>query len=216
MWYYIVAGGPTMIPLVACSILALMIVIERFWVLLKMPNLSVCEAQLTEVEKILSEKGMSSALDHCLKGKGIMKYVFASLIKRYHFLVLEERNMEDMRAELYNTSEESGFQYLNRWMPMLNTIIGLSPLLGLFGTVFGMVIAFEAMASGAGGDARQVANGISQALITTVAGLLIAMPALVFYRILSSIADKVRARVELFTYTFASGLVKIRQKEKSK
>jgi len=138
----------------------------------------------------------------------VLNFVFAALLKRYDSLILENRtDIEDMRQELIMVTEEAGVDYLGRLLNALGTIGVLSPLMGLLGTILGMIRAFDAIARAGAGDPAAVANGISEALITTASGLIVAIPAIVFHRYLSSRADKVYKNIELYCHAFANTLL---------
>jgi biopolymer transport protein ExbB len=104
-------------------------------------------------------------------------------------------------------TEEAARGYLSRNLPVLQTIGSISPLLGLLGTITGMIIAFEAIAVAGAGDPRIVALGISQALVTTATGLIIAIPTVVVYRILSRRAEAMLESVEMYGHAFANTLI---------
>ncbi len=208
-------GGPVMWPLLACSLLALAFILERIWTLvIRVPKLSEAEAYLDEVEGILKNEGEEAAVQKVAKGKGVLNYVFAALLKRFDALVLEQREMEDMRRELITAADEAGASYLGRFLEALSTIGTIAPLLGLLGTITGMIRAFSAIAVAGVGDPQAVAKGISEALITTATGLMIAIPTIVFYRWLASRADKVLEEIELYTHTFGNTLLMSYWKER--
>ena len=92
-------------------------------------------------------------------------------------------------------------------LALLFTIGNISPLLGLLGTIMGMINAFDAIARAGAGDPSAVASGISEALITTATGLIVAIPTIVFHRYLSGRADKVFKSVELYCHAFANTLL---------
>ena len=201
-------GGPMMWPLLLCSLLAIGVIIERLWWLLRVPGEEQAEAELNEAENILSNQGEEGAVELFKGGSGVLNFVFAALLKRYDSLILENRtDIEDMRQELIMVTEEAGVDYLGRLLNALGTIGVLSPLMGLLGTILGMIRAFDAIARAGAGDPAAVANGISEALITTASGLIVAIPAIVFHRYLSSRADKVYKNIELYCHAFANTLL---------
>jgi biopolymer transport protein ExbB len=138
----------------------------------------------------------------------VLNFVFAALLKRYDSLVLENRtDLEDMRQELITVTEEAGIDYLGRLLNALGTIGVLAPLMGLLGTIVGMIRAFDAIAQAGAGDPAAVASGISEALITTASGLIVAIPTIVFHRYLSARADRAYKEIELYCHAFANTLV---------
>jgi biopolymer transport protein ExbB len=138
----------------------------------------------------------------------VINYVLAAVLKRYDSLILENRkDTEDMRQELILATEEAGVDYLGRLLNALGTIGTLAPLMGLLGTIIGMIRAFDAIARSGAGDPAAVANGISEALITTASGLIVAIPTIAFHRYLSARADKVFKSIELYCHAFGNTLL---------
>ena len=146
------SGGEIMYILVAMSIVALGVLLERLIVLQRAPSEGQIERDLEEVENIVRTQGEKAAAEHCNQGRGFTNYVFASLMKRFDILVLEERSVEDIRDELIITTAEMSRKYLGRFLLVLSTIGTVAPLLGLLGTILGMITAFEAIARA--GDRR--------------------------------------------------------------
>ena len=204
------SGGEIMYILVAMSIVALAVILERLLVLLRAPSVEQIERDLEEVEALVSQQGERAAAEYCASQKGFTSYMFAALMKRFDTLVLEERGTEDMRDELTVTTVEQSRKYLGRFLVVLSTIGTVSPLLGLLGTIVGMISAFEAIARAGTGDPQVVAGGISTALLTTAGGLIIAIPSIIFHRYLASRAEVVVERGEIYFHAFAGTLIKSR------
>jgi len=235
------AGGPLMWALLAAALVGIAVIFERFVVLYRIPTETKAEKELGDVETALSEGGLEGCAQKVSKGKGVLNYIFARLLKRYDTLVMEKRELEqrrkevsgetignmdatakflttqaelsEFRDELLMTIDDSTKDYVTRFLPVLNTVSNVSPLLGLLGTILGMITAFESIAASGTGDPRVVAGGISEALITTATGLIIAIPALVFYRYLGSKADKSRGNVSVYAITFSNTLLALLEKE---
>jgi len=181
------AGGWLMFPIIAGSIIALGIVLERLWALqtskVMPPHLVatiwhwIKEGQL-ERSKI-EEMSRQSALGRILAAG------------------LNNRHLERERIKEY--IEDTGRQVvhdLERYLNTLGTIAAISPLLGLLGTVVGMIQVFNAITTSGVGNAAPLAGGISTALITTAAGLSVAIPALVFHRYLTGRVDELVVKME--------------------
>ena len=115
-----------------------------------------------------------------------------------------------MRDELTITTMEQSRKYLGRFLLILATIGTISPLLGLLGTIVGMISAFESIARAGTGDPQVVAGGISTALLTTAGGLIIAIPSIIFHRYLAARAEGIVERGEVYFHAFAGSLVKSR------
>jgi biopolymer transport protein ExbB len=176
----VIAGGWVMAPIILCSIMAAAIIIERLWTLQSrrvIPrDLSrqvwdwVSHNQLTHQH--IQELRVNSPLGQVLA---------AGLASRQQDLVAMKEAIEDAGRHVVHE--------LERYLNTLGTIATVSPLLGLLGSVTGMIRTFGALTSGVSGDPAALAGGISEALIATAAGLMVAIPALVGYRYL-------RGRVE--------------------
>ena len=236
MWEIIKSGGPLMVPLIGCAVLAIAYSIERFWVLSRLPSPEEAKSQLDRVEEALLKGGEEAVVEVCNKGKGLLNFMFASLLKRYDTLMIEQREfretheeiarlaeaagggsmgrflimqkeLEDLKDELVIETEEAARTYMGKHLPILNTIGNISPLLGLLGTITGMIIAFESIAAAGAGDPRVVAGGISQALVTTATGLIIAIPTIVSYRYLARKADRSLEQAEMYGHAFANTLI---------
>lgn len=236
MWEVIKSGGPTMVPLLLCSVLAIAYIIERIWVLFRIPGGRSAQEQLEQVERTLTEQGEDAAAAHCSKGRGALNFMFSALMKRYDKLMIEQREFEgtrnqiielakagggaevgefltvqkelsDLKDELVFEVDEAGRVYLGKNLPILNIVGLVSPLLGLLGTIVGMISAFQSIAVAGTGDPKVVAGGISQALVTTATGLIIAIPTIVAYRFLARKADTTRERLEVYGHAFANSLI---------
>lgn len=165
-------GGVLMIPIALCSVLALGIVIERLFNLRAKRILR--EDVMEEIESMLREKRISEASMICRRHSTAMSRILQAAIL----------NHERDRAEIKDLIEDAGRQetpHLERYLGLLGTIAGISPLLGLLGTVTGMIRAFDVISTAGVGNPNTLAGGISEALITTAAGLSVAIPALVFH-----------------------------------
>lgn len=206
----ITKGGPMiMVPLFLCSIITLGILIERLYKYYNVPFGEKANKILTEVdENIKSHGDVDSLVEFLKKTKGIFGYVFLKIIMRYKFLVEEKRPILDMRNELLITSEESSREYFEEFLPIVNTIASVSTLLGLLGTILGMIASFDEIAKGGKGDPSIVAGGISVALITTAAGLIVAIPAVLSYSFLKRKMEKILTALEPFLNTFINNLLK--------
>ena len=146
-------GGPMMWPMLLCSLIALGVIIDRLYSLMRVPGEEEAEQQLNAAEDVLKSQGEGGAVEQFRQGSGVLNFIFAALVKRYDTLVLENRtDMEDMRQELIMATEEAGELYLGRLLNALGTIGVLSPLMGLLGTIMGMINAFDAIARAGSGD----------------------------------------------------------------
>ena len=173
MTEFIIAGGPLMWPLLACSILIITISVERLWFL-----------QL----RLVSPSGLTNQIVN-LHNKNLINNKQAEEISELSslgFLLMSCIKYKDLpRENLESKIEEKAIEVkylLERNLNMLGIIATISPLLGLLGTVIGMIVAFTGLSETTGANPDALASGISQALITTAFGLLIAVPGLVLHK----------------------------------
>lgn len=176
----VIAGGWVMVPIILCSIVAAAIIVERLWVL------QARRVVPPDLSRQVWEWVSSNQLNH----KHIQELRQGSPLGQILAAGLASRQQD--RATLKETVEDTGrhvVHELERYLNTLGTIAAVSPLLGLLGTVTGMIRTFSALTSGGAGDPAALAGGISEALITTAAGLMVAVPALVGYRYLRGRVD---------------------------
>ena len=180
MFEIVTAGGIVMAPIILCSILALAIILERSWTL---RDQRVVPAELTD-------KVWQWVENRSLSDKQIMALEQHSPLGRVLAAGLANRHRD--RAVMIEAIEDAGRHVthdLERYLNMLGTIAAISPLLGLLGTVTGMIRTFKAITVAGIGNPAAMAGGIAEALLTTAAGLLVAIPALVAYRYLRGRVD---------------------------
>jgi biopolymer transport protein ExbB len=175
------------VPIIIASVLALAITVERFWTLrpgkIAPPNL------LSQVWGWMKNKQLDSAKIRSLKDSSPLGNVLAAgLINSRHGRQIMKESIEEVASHEIHEME----RYLNA----LGTVAAVAPLMGLLGTVIGMIKVFaEIMAQGTG-QANLLAGGISEALITTAAGLVVAIPALICHRILQRRVDEIVVYME--------------------
>ena len=167
------AGGWLMLPIIICSIISLTIVIERAWVLRRENILP------RKLHKELSNPATSIILDK----KNIVSFGDDSFLGFLFISALAKKNdgYDAMRISAENAANFVEHELL-RNLGTLGTIAAIAPLLGLLGTVIGMITVFSVVETDGGGFTSALAGGISQALITTAAGLVVAIPTLFFQR----------------------------------
>ncbi|HED12711.1 MAG TPA: MotA/TolQ/ExbB proton channel family protein [Gammaproteobacteria bacterium] len=189
-------------PILLCSILATAIVFERLWTL--HGNKVAPEDLLSQVQRLISENTLDDYRLLVIRNSSPLGQILAvGLDNRHkHRMVVKEAIEEAGRHVVHE---------LERYLNTLGTIATITPLLGLLGTVFGMIKIFAAITPRGISDPTILANGISVALITTAAGLTIGIPSLAFYRYL-------RGRVSELTVTMeqeAMKLVELMQNERN-
>jgi biopolymer transport protein ExbB len=169
----IIAGGWLMAPIILCSILALTIIAERSWSL----------RRRRVAPSGLGEQVQDWAARHELDRRHIDQLRSESAMGRVLAAALINRNRSrDLIKEAVEDTGRHVVHELERFLNTLGTIAGISPLLGLLGTVIGMIKVFSAIMAHGVGNASVLAGGISEALITTAAGLSVAIPSFFFYR----------------------------------
>ncbi len=172
MWEIIQAAGWPIWPLIFASIVAVAIIVERFWAL--RAEAVAPKSLLPEVSRMVAKGGITREACGKLAKHSLLGEVFATALL----------NSDNSREVIKESVEESGrvvIHKLERYMNTLGTIATVAPLLGLLGTVIGMVELFGAFTS-TGHDVAQFARGISVALYNTAGGIVVAVPAMIFYR----------------------------------
>lgn len=194
------AGGPVMWPLLACSLVALAIGIERA---VNLRRSKILDPVVVERVTGLVEGGRADrAVEVCRQNPGIYtNIVLAGLELAPKGEPAAKEAVED--AGRHETTR------LTRYLGALGTVVGISPLLGLLGTVTGMIEVFKTIAEVGTGQAAELSNGISQALITTAFGLLIAIPSLVAYNYFQGRAESMITDLERETLRVLRGLYEI-------
>jgi biopolymer transport protein ExbB len=134
--------------------------------------------------------------------------VFGEGIERFEHLSREQRTMEEMRTEMNGTVERASLSYLERYLAVIDFVAKSSVLLGLLGTVSGMIRAFEGIAEKGLGEPTIVAAGISEALITTVTGLVISVPAIAIFTYFSNRATGRAVQFEPYGHGFVDALLR--------
>ncbi len=197
IWDFIVKGGPMMIPIGLCSLLALAVIVER---LLTLRRSKVIPSDfLSGLQPVMENNGdrYQGALEYCERSGSPIANVFAAGIRSLGASVeLVEKHIEQ-------AGEREVFK-LRKYLRMLAVIASIAPLLGLLGTIFGMIDAFQTVATSgeALGRTELLAKGIYQAMITTAAGLMVAIPVLIGYHWLSGKIDRLLGEMDQMTVEF--------------
>lgn len=174
MFAIIQAAGWPIWPLIIASIIAVGIIVERAWSLQR--SKIVPRSLLPEISQEVKQKGVTQDLLNRLSQGALLARLFAVGL----------RNVRSSREIMKESLEESGrvaAHELERFLTTLGTIASLAPIMGLFGTVVGMIEIFGAQGGpGVSANPQQLAHGISVALYNTAFGLLVAIPSMIFYR----------------------------------
>ena len=162
-----------MLPILVCSILALAIILERSWALRQgqvMPD-----GLLAQVRAWLQQGALDGDRLDALRNSSQLGRVLVA------GLSLHQQTLEERKTAIEDAGRRSAVE-LERFLAALGTIAMISPLLGLLGTVWGLIVVFDQIMTTGLGQPSDLAGGIAQALITTAAGLAVAIPAVIFHR----------------------------------
>lgn len=187
MFEIVQAGGILMLPIILCSVLAIAIIIERFWTL-KPARISPRNMLPDVWSKIKQNQLDAAELRELRNSSALGQILAAGLVNAKSGRTIMVESIEQAAGHVIHD--------MSRYLNLLGTIAQITPLLGLLGTVLGMIRVFtEIMAQGTG-NANVLAGGISEALITTAAGLTVAIPTLLFYRFFQRQIDSLVVELE--------------------
>lgn len=206
---YIVKGGLyVMIPLVFLSIVSLAFILERIWRYSRVPSGEKADKILKEASDALTSGEIERAIQYCKRHKNILTFVYLKILARFEFLAKEKRTINEMRSELALTAEENSRNYLEEYLSIIYTVYTVAPMLGLTGTITGMIKSYGAIAAAGVGDPSVVAAGISEALITTAAGLFIAVPSLLAFNFFRRIVENRLPQLEPYSALFINAVLR--------
>jgi len=199
----LVQGGWIMLPLLVCSLAAATIIIERC---LALRRAAVFDPRaLRIVDEYVGERSAEQAIAACRRAEG----PFARMVEE----ILKTRHLDHAHAlETMYATGRTQVGVLERGLTVLEIVANVSPLLGLLGTVLGMVTVFNAITAKGIGNPQVLSDGISKALITTVAGLCVAIPALAFHSWLSKRVDDFAAEMQDRATSFIGRIQDVRSK----
>ena len=199
MYTYFIEGGTMMWLLAALSIMGLGTILERTAYFIKNEQ-GITKEFKEEIVTLVRAGKEDEAVELCDKTNNSVSRTVKSILMAY-------RNMKLMKEKALEQIEN-----LERRLSILGIVAYISPMAGLLGTVLGMIKSFKAIALQGAGDPNVVANGISEALLTTAAGLLIAIPAIIAYQTFNRKADKIMLEIEK-TSTALINIKKVGKKE---
>jgi biopolymer transport protein ExbB len=189
MLNYFFRGGIMMYPLFLASVLALAIIINKFQVL---SRARTGERELMgRIKGLVNQQRVEQAVAVCNNSKGPVASILQAGLSQHN---KGQKAMEDA----FETQASEEVPLLESYLPALATIAAVSTLMGFTGTVIGMIRAFDSIAAASATSPAIVASGISEALITTATGLLIAIPTLLFYRYFVHRVDKFVSEIERY------------------
>jgi biopolymer transport protein ExbB len=179
VWEIIQAAGWPIWPLILTSIIGVAIILERFWSLRK--SQIIPDGLMVEIKTMIKQNNLDNNKVNILKNSSPLGDILAVAIAK------RKDSVEEIKSAL---DERAGFivHNLERYLGVLVTIATVAPLLGLFGTIIGMVELFSSFTS-SGHDVAVFARGISIALYNTAGGIVVAVPAMIAYRFFRSKID---------------------------
>jgi biopolymer transport protein ExbB len=193
-------GGGFMWPILALLVFGLAISIERFWTL---SRASVNTRQfLAKIKKALNEGGVPAATEVCANTRGPIASIFHAGLMRV------DRGVEHVEKAIMNAGSIE-MAFLEKGLVWLGTVISVAPMLGFLGTVWGMILAFKAIAQAGDVSPTVVASGISTALLTTLFGLIVAIIIQVFNNYFISRVDNLIVDMEESSVDFVDTLIEM-------
>ncbi|MGL5175907.1 MAG: MotA/TolQ/ExbB proton channel family protein [Cetobacterium sp.] len=201
MLFYLKAGGPILYILLFLSTISLGIILERTICFIKNKT-SVDLMFKKEIKELLLDKKYDEAIEFSKKEKGVVGKTLTKFLTRY-CLTEDYKDSDELLREI----ELEEMDILEKNTYILGIIAYTAPMIGLLGTVTGMILAFGKIAVTGTGDPNAIAGGISQALLTTAGGLIIAIPSIIAYNIFNKKIEKMSLEVEKIA-TFIVNIVK--------
>ncbi len=187
MFELVQAGGWLMFPILLCSVIAAAIIAERLWTL--QTRKVIPEKLMTGIWNLLKQDQLTEKhIAEIERGSPLGRVLSAGLINRHLSRDLVRESIEETGRFVAHDME--------RFISTLGTISTITPLLGLLGTVIGMIKVFTVITTAGVGDPSTLAGGISEALITTAAGLTVAIPSVIFHRYLKRKIDELVVGME--------------------
>ena len=190
MLHYLEVGGPILWVLVIISIGAFAVILERI-VFFAVNEKNVGNNFKDEILSLVANKKIDEAIALCDTKKSCV----ASAIKKFLQKAPKGIDVQDYEFILKEVTNQEISPYERR-LNLLASVISISPMLGLLGTVTGMIRAFTNISKYGAGDAAIVADGIAEALLTTAAGLMIAIPVIVVYNYLNRRLEKMENEID--------------------
>ena len=187
MFEIVQAGGWLMIPIILCSVISAAICVERFWTL--RANQIAPRNLLAQVWNWVNNNELDAKRLRELRSGSPLGQILAAGVTNH-------RRGRDVMKESIEEVASHVVHELERYLNTLGTVAAITPLLGLLGTVIGMIRVFTSIKLEGTGNAAVLAGGISEALITTAAGLTVAIPSLFFYRFFQRRIDELVVGME--------------------
>ena len=207
MFELIRAGGFLMWPILACSIISMAIIAERFWSL-RQTKIAPTNLVANVWQWHKSDKLDAKRIQALRTNSPLGMILAAGLLNRKHSREIMKESIEEVGRLVAHS--------LERFLNTLGTISSITPLLGLLGTVIGMIKVFTVITSQGIGDPSVLSEGISEALLTTAAGLSVAIPSLMFYRYFRGKVDDLVVTMEQEALKMVEVMHGIRENDNSR
>lgn len=182
-------GGPLMYPILLCSIMTLAIFFERLWIFNDIRRNALKLS--IEVETLVQKRHLVEALALCKSCRTMLSSIFVVALNA-------AGKPRDHIKTLVDEVGSRNSSALDQYLGLMGVIATITPLLGLLGTVLGMIRAFTQLAVQGVGTPATLGGGISEALITTAAGMSVAIPTILLHKYLTSRADSLNDQIELY------------------
>jgi biopolymer transport protein ExbB len=187
MWALFIKGGPVMFPLALLSILGVAVVIEKLY---SLRNRKVLTQEIINcIESLRSTSDIPMAIKLCERHSGPLAHIIRAGLEE------ASSRIPDVRLVMEDTGRRE-IKRLERYLVVLETVAAASPLLGLLGTVLGMIKVFSVISIAGVGEAGLLSGGIAEALITTAFGLSIGIPALIAFNFFDSRVENFVIKIE--------------------
>lgn len=210
---FIKDGGYLVIALITLTIMVTTFIFERLLSLRKAQGKNAIPTFLRNVQGALHEKDIAQAIQLCAEQRGSLATVLKNGLERYQNLsrtgaVLEQREVMDEVQHAIDEALMLEVPLLEKNLIALSTIASVSTMIGLLGTVLGMIRSFQAMANAGAPDAIQLSIGISEALINTAGGLIAAIAGIIAYNFFVTKVDNVTYQIDEASASMLQSLVR--------
>ena len=208
MMNYLMDGGWMMLPLLICSIVMVAAIIDRVRAFRAAAALDP-KGLREKVVALVADGKLADAADACRASEGPVAAVLLTGLEKLERLQRKGKSEAEIEAGVTKAMEDyapKAMAVLEKRLGTMVLIASISPLIGMCGTVTGMINSFSVMAEAAGLDAGAVAGGISEALITTAAGLIIAIPGVVAYNMFQKKVEEWNVQLETSIAEFAQAV----------
>ena len=204
MLEHLLKGGPMMIPLVICSLVSLAVVYDRWMAFRENSKIDTLSLR-AKVLASLRINDIDAAIGECAAAGGPVASVLLAGLRSYQHLHGKNESSETMRLVVGQVMEDYSAQAMsvvNKRLDVLTTVGTAAPLLGMTGTVTGMIVSFKGLAASGSMGGTAIADGIAEALVTTAAGLVIALTAVIPQSVFNRWSDEIELEIEESTAEF--------------